>query len=103
MTVVEAKLIIKELDRQEKITANTHSITVARLAHIVLSGLGGEKAANSVKLEQLLPFKPSEIYGPEKTAATPGTIKLIKKLILNGSLPIVFAKVFKDEMTFENE
>jgi hypothetical protein len=51
-----------------------------------------------VKLESLLPFKNSEIYENSKTGATPGTVKIIKKLILSGELPIMFAAVLKDEI-----
>lgn len=91
------------MDRQEKIQANLHSVTVARLAHIVLSGLGGQKAANSVKLESLLPFNPNEIYKEAKTNATPGTLKLIKKLILSGELPISLAAILKDELAADAE
>jgi hypothetical protein len=73
------------------------------LAHIVLSGLGGQKAANSVKLESLLPFEPSKIYADSKTSATPGTIRLIRKLILSGELPVSLAGVLKDELTADSE
>jgi hypothetical protein len=69
----------------------------------VLSGLGGQKAANSVKLEQLLPFDPNKIYTESKTNATPGTLRLIKRLILSGELPISLAAVLKDELASDAE
>jgi hypothetical protein len=65
----------------------------------VLGGLGGAKAANSVKLEDLLPFKASELYDEMRTDCTPGTAKLIKKLITSGQLPISFLSLLREEMT----
>lgn len=90
--------MLQEIDRKEKADAYFNSITVARLAHIVVSGLGGKDAARSVKLEDLLPFKATEIFGKSQTDCTPRTLSILKKLVKQGRLPLFLIPALKDEI-----
>lgn len=90
--------MLREIDRKEKADAYFGSITVARLAHIVVSGLGGKDAARNVKIEDLLPFKAGDIFGKAQTDCTPRTIATIKKLIRQGRLPLFLIPALKDEI-----
>jgi hypothetical protein len=91
-------LVLKEIERKEKADAFFNSITVARLAHIVISGLGGKQAAQQTKIEELLPFKASEIFGSSQTDCTPQTVGVLKSLIKKGQLPLFLMPALKSEI-----
>ncbi len=90
--------MLKEIDRKEKSDAYFHSISVARLAHLVVGGLGGKDAAEKVKFSDLMPFKPSDIFGREASDCTPRTRMVIGKLIKTGKLPLFLMPVLMDEL-----
>lgn len=89
---------MEEIDRKEKVQAYMHSISTARLAHIVIQGLGGAEAGRKTKLTDLLPFDPKDIYGAGATDCKPRTLRVIAKLIKNGQLPTFLIPVIKDEI-----
>lgn len=91
-------LVLKEIDRKEKADAYFHSITVARLAHIVVQGLGGRDAGQQIKLNDLLPFKASDIFGRQESDCTPRTRMILQRLIKKGELPLFLVPVIKDEL-----
>ena len=98
MPISTLNLVLKELDRKEKADAYFHSISVARLANIVVGGLGGQEAARKIKFEDLMPFKGSDIFGREKSNCTPRTSAVIKKLIKTGQMPLFLVPVLRDEL-----
>jgi hypothetical protein len=75
-----------------------HSITTARLAHIVVQGLGGAEAGRKVKFFDLLPFTPQELFGKQVTDCKERTLKAISRLIRSGQLPTFLIPVIKDEI-----
>lgn len=91
-------LVLAEIDRKEKADAYFHSISVARLANIVISGLGGKEASQRVKFEDLLPFKGSDIFGRQQSDCTPATAAVIKRLIKKGRLPLFLVPMLRDEL-----
>ena len=90
--------MLKEIDRKEKADAYFHSISIARLAHIVVSGLGGKEAAQQVKFNDLMPFKASDIFGRQESDCTPRTRAIIQRLIKAGQLPLFLMPVLKEEL-----
>jgi hypothetical protein len=91
-------LVLKEIDRKEKADAYFHSISVARLAHIVVGALGGKDASQKVKFNDLMPFKPSDIFGKQDSDCTPRTRMIIKKLIKTGQMPMFLMPLLVDEL-----
>lgn len=90
--------MLREIDRREKAEAYFNSISVARLAHIVVGGLGGKDAAQKVKFADLLPFKAADIFGKEESDCTPRTKAVIMRLIREGRLPLFLLSALKDEV-----
>lgn len=93
------KAFIKELDTREKLAAHYASISTAKLTEVVIGAAGGSAALAGVSFEKLLPFPMTELFGTTSADCTIPTAKLIRKLILSGELPIMFAGAFKDELT----
>jgi hypothetical protein len=75
-----------------------HSISTARLAHIVIQGLGGAEAGRKTKLSELLPFTPQELFGNKVTDCKERTLKALGRLIKTGKLPPFIIPVVKDEI-----
>ena len=71
---------------------------MARLAHLVVGGMGGKDAAQKIKFSDLMPFKPSEIFGREVSDCTPRTRTIIDKLIKTGKLPLFLMSALIDEL-----
>jgi hypothetical protein len=91
-------LVLKEIDRKEKADAYFHSISVARLAHLVVGGLGGKDAAQKIKFNDLMPFKASDIFGRQESDCTPRTRMIVDRLIKSGRLPLFLMPVLMDEL-----
>lgn len=98
LPISTVNLVLREIDRKEKADAYFNSITVARLAHIVVQGLGGKEAGRQIKLNDLLPFKAGDIFGRSESDCTPRTRAIIQKLIKAGKLPLFLMPAIKDEL-----
>lgn len=91
-------LVLKEIDRKEKANAYFNSITTARLAHIVVQGLGGKDAGRKMKMDDLLPFKSKDVFGRPTSDCTARTSGVIRRLIKTGKMPIVLVPHLIEEI-----
>lgn len=90
--------MLEEIDRREKVQAYMHSISTAKLAHIVIQGLGGAEAGRKTKMSDLLPFNPQELFGKSATECKQRTLNALYRVIKNGKLPTFIIPVIKDEI-----
>lgn len=90
--------MLEEIDRKEKVQAYMHSISTARLAHIVIQGLGGAEAGRKTKLSDLLPFNPQELFGKQVTDCKQRTLEALARVIKSGQLPPFIIPVIRDEI-----
>lgn len=99
MPINRLNAVLRELDRQEKAKAYFNSISVARLARIVVSAAGGAEAARSFKEEVMLPFRAEDIIGQKpKEDCKPRTLRAIQRLINNGKIPMNLMATLQEEI-----
>ena len=91
---------MKELDRNEKSTAFLNSISVAKLAQIVIGALGGRQASSSVKFDDLMPFKSAEVFeSDEASLCTPQSKAVLTKLVKQGKIPVFLIPSIREDLT----
>lgn len=91
---------MKELDRNEKANAFLNSISVAKLAQIVIGALGGKQASNSVKFEDLMPFKTAEVFESEEASlCTPQSKSILTKLVNQGKIPVYLIPSIREDLS----